>query len=240
MNIITLLISYSFIMGWNSLLSDGSKVGDDVSQVAEKPYFTVEGVRLGDGRNYPEGMSYSGDVENGQANGRGTLVWPDGARYTGNFKDGVQSGLGVMESKDGTRYIGEFKDGEQTGLGTIIFPDGLKYSGEVRNGWPEGQGTLLSPNGAKYAGGYKAGSPDGQGVSIDGTSLFVGGYKNGLENGIGIKIYPDGSYDIGGWQNGVHSDMSQLSSKIREMASEMFERLNQAEMKENVEYGIHR
>ena len=60
---------------------------------------------------YPNGEIYSGEILNGQPNGRGRMVYPWGAIYAGNWKEGRKNGGGKQAHSDGRVYIGEWENG---------------------------------------------------------------------------------------------------------------------------------
>jgi hypothetical protein len=80
------------------------------------------------------GAIYTGDIENGKANGRGIVVWPNGEKYTGEFQDSRPNGHGVYNWPDGDKYEGEVKDNQLNGTGTLTHADGTKLSGLWKNG----------------------------------------------------------------------------------------------------------
>lgn len=55
-------------------------------------------------------------------------------RYTGPIQGGEPNGRGTMRLNNGDRYEGEFKEGLFHGRGTYIWSDGGRYTGEFRNG----------------------------------------------------------------------------------------------------------
>lgn len=60
---------------------------------------------------YPNGEVYSGEILNGQPNGRGRMAYPWGAIYEGNWKEGRKNGGGKQAHADGRVYIGEWENG---------------------------------------------------------------------------------------------------------------------------------
>jgi hypothetical protein len=71
---------------------------------------------------YPDGSTYSGDVQKAQPHGHGKKVWPFEANdfqkaYTGSWNGGVMEGFGELALAEGEVYIGNFVAGYPHGLG---------------------------------------------------------------------------------------------------------------------------
>lgn len=72
---------------------------------------------------------YTGELEHGEPNGRGTMVMNNGDRYEGDFLDGRFHGTGSYTWVSGDRYDGGFSDGELHGNGTYTAADGTIIAG---------------------------------------------------------------------------------------------------------------
>ena len=77
---------------------------------------------------------YTGEIENGQMHGRGTLVYPNREKYGGEWVFGKRHGNGQYTYSDGSKYEGEYQDGLKHGQGTRTSPDGVRYEEEWRAG----------------------------------------------------------------------------------------------------------
>jgi len=82
----------------------------------------------GEGVEFSRG-TYTGELENGEPNGRGSMAMNNGDRYEGDFLDGRFHGTGTYTWVSGDRYEGGFSDGELHGSGTYTAADGTIISG---------------------------------------------------------------------------------------------------------------
>ena len=73
---------------------------------------------------------YTGQCQNGEAHGVGTVVYDNGDRYEGEFQHGLNHGQGTFVVADGGRYEGAWQHGKPTN-GTLYFSGGTC---EFRNG----------------------------------------------------------------------------------------------------------
>jgi hypothetical protein len=53
--------------------------------------------------------------------GHGTLQWPDGASYTGEIRDGKANGKGKFSHANGDSYEGDFVNDQAHGFGEYIY-----------------------------------------------------------------------------------------------------------------------
>ena len=80
---------------------------------------------------------YEGTLEQGWAEGRGTLL-REGGRYVGDWKRSLQDGKGRYDAADGSWYLGEWQEGQPHGQGQYRTPDGRLFSGTWENGVYQG------------------------------------------------------------------------------------------------------
>jgi hypothetical protein len=78
---------------------------------------------------------YEGTLQEGWAEGNGTLTRGDGSRYTGHWKHSLQDGDGRYEATDGSWYAGQWKAGKPHGRGQYQSADGRRLEGE----WVDGE-----------------------------------------------------------------------------------------------------
>ena len=119
---------------------------------------------------------YTGEMENDQFNGQGTLRSPSGYKYIGEWKDGKRNGHG-RESKKGTTegmYAGDWVNGEKNGYGTEYGLAG--YVGEWKDGKYHGNGT-------KY---YSE-------MHLSNLIEYVGEMKDGKRHGSHDYTFSDGT-----------------------------------------------
>lgn len=75
------------------------------------------------------GWTYTGEVYNTMANGKGSAINVNGEKYSGAFVDNTFEGPGTYTWPDGQKYVGEFKSSAVSGQGTMYYPDGSKKTG---------------------------------------------------------------------------------------------------------------
>lgn len=99
---------------------------------------------------------YTGEKNDGMANGYGVGLWSTGGTYRGDWKDNLRDGRGVYKWKDGEMYDGDWKEDMRTGEGKYIWKDGHYYIGGWYENRREGTGTIYYPNGkVQYQGQWK-------------------------------------------------------------------------------------
>jgi len=167
-----ILIILSFLLLSSPVIGNSHK-GETLYGWGKFPFYTWKG--FGDKDTNP---IYKGNVENGEPNGQGTLIFPDGERYVGEWNSGSFNGQGTYTFSNGGKYEGEFKYGERNGQGKSTFPNGEKYEGEHKDGEFNGQGTYTYIDGRKYLGEWKDGKM-WNGIYYDKDGNIVGKYVNG-------------------------------------------------------------
>lgn len=145
------------------------------------------------------GNIYSGEMQNNNPNGWGSLVTIGDDVVLGEWQDGWLQGIGVVWAGGGADIrIGRWQAGEPVGIEgwfritaddmflvnggceVLNYDCGAEYVGEVRNGLPHGWGAQLWANG----------------------DLYAGEWRNGNRHGIGMYSWGDGDKFVGEWQNG--------------------------------------
>lgn len=135
-------------------------------------------------------ISYEGEWNQGQWNGRGILVRNNGDTYRGSFCDDQIHGHGeyshhdsrrvfrgrfvmghriegTMKYSDGSVYEGSWYGGKRQGVGIYRFSDGSRFKGEFVDDRMSGYGQLVWPDGSRYVGEFHKGCRHGQGKEID-------------------------------------------------------------------------
>lgn len=82
---------------------------------------------------WPNGISYEGEVDEGEANGYGKMTFPGIGTYTGYFVNGKRDGLGTFAWDVGDKYVGDWKKDAMHGEGTYTFSDGYVIQGIWEN-----------------------------------------------------------------------------------------------------------
>lgn len=106
---------------------------EQVKDALKQPIENVVGKIFKDkmGRDF----SYTGEIQNGLPNGKGTGIYPYGT-YLGEYKDGLKQGNGQFKYKDGShQYTGTFHD-DQYDTGKLTESDGFYFDGKFKDGQP--------------------------------------------------------------------------------------------------------
>lgn len=71
-----------------------------------------------------DGSAYSGEIKNGQLNGKGVYLMANGDKYEGEFKNDEAYGFGTHYMRNGDVYIGYWKNNKMEGKGIYVYKDG--------------------------------------------------------------------------------------------------------------------
>ncbi|KAG5511402.1 hypothetical protein JKF63_07365 [Porcisia hertigi] len=114
----------------------------------------VNDMRQGYGRMvYTGGNVYEGEWLAGMRHGTGKLVEPAAqVTYEGEFNRNEKEGRGVQTNAEGDVYEGEFKHGKPNGRGTYVWSDGARYIGMFKDSVKHGDGCEWFANGDWIAG----------------------------------------------------------------------------------------
>ena len=114
--------------------------------------------------------TYTGEIADGKANGRGVAVWKTGGKWQGTWENNKPV----------------------NGSGIFCFSNGNIYSGIMKNSMPDGNGKLVWSNGGEWEGEWKDDSPlNGKGTVFFSkfNHRYVGEIKNGKRNGQGTMYW---------------------------------------------------
>ncbi|CAG0947322.1 serine/threonine-protein kinase PpkA [Anaerolineae bacterium] len=152
---------------------------------------------------YGDRFTYTGEVKNGKANGKGKATFDDGAWYEGDFVNNLMQGQGTYLYNTGDRYVGAFANGYRDGRGTYYFKkSGDKYVGQWRQNKQHGQGTYTWADGSSYSGDWISDKRQGQGTyKWTNGDRYVGSWSEGKREGQGSYIWADGSKYVGGFRD---------------------------------------
>jgi hypothetical protein len=152
-------------------------------------------------KDYPDGSSYDGDMEDGRRHGQGTLTYSDGGLYEGEWRNDMRHGHGTNTWSNGQEYVGHWKCNVRHGQGTLTFPDGGRYVGEWAKGVREGQGENFWPNGCRYVGNWRRNKRHGQGTFnyADGGT-YTGQWSDDHREGKGQNRWKTGERYDGEWK----------------------------------------
>jgi hypothetical protein len=114
----------------------------------------VADMRQGYGRMvYTGGNIYEGEWLAGMRHGPGKLIEvAANVTYEGEFNRNEKEGRGVQTNADGDVYEGEFANGKPNGRGTYLWSDGSRYIGMFKDGVKHGDGCEWLANGDWIAG----------------------------------------------------------------------------------------
>lgn len=161
-----------------------------------------------------DGVSWSGACVDGNASGRGVLVWWDdkglAGRYAGEMDAGKLSGEGRLflradDAEGFHEYMGRFSESKPVGKGFLRTAKGARFLGEVIDGVQHGKGILLTKDGWLIKGEIK----DGKGVgtlivdyTTDDGERYLGQVEDGKRNGFGILTASDEDFYAGEFSDG--------------------------------------
>ena len=116
----------------------------------------------------------------GEAEGRGTMVYEEGGMYEGQWLAGVRHGQGKNTSATGNVYEGEYVEDQMHGHGKYTFASGEAYEGEFVENKKHCRGKMNKADGESY---------DGE-------------YANNKKHGIGTYTFADGRVEVGCYEAG--------------------------------------
>jgi hypothetical protein len=159
-----------------------------------------------------ETVTWTGDVVEGRAHGKGILQWfTNGvptSSYAGEMKNGLADGHGVTKSVN-EEFESDWVKGKSIDYAftnaTIRYLSGSWYKGEIRNGYKSGQGEECMKGGIRYIGQFKNDRFDGQGVMLwpNGDKL-TGKWRSSKLVGVGTYMRQDGaSFSVRQTDNGI-------------------------------------
>ena len=99
-----------------------------------------------DSYTWENGITYTGQVKDGEANGYGKMVFPDIGTYIGYFVNGKREGLGTFTWLCGDTYVGFWNADKMTGSGTYTFSDGETIRGIWDNNQISAEAMYMSPS----------------------------------------------------------------------------------------------
>ena len=134
-----------------------------------------------------ETASWSGECQDGLAQGAGTLTWKrpvDETESTGYLVNGKRQGRWTERFADGDVQEGPYVDGKRNGQWTVRSVNGDVEEGSYVDGERQGRWTVRSANGDVEEGSYVDGKMHGRWTvrSPDGISA-EGSYVDGKRNG---------------------------------------------------------
>lgn len=99
-----------------------------------------------DSYTWEDGITYRGQIKNGEANGYGKMIFPDIGTYVGYFVNGKREGLGTFSWLCGDTYVGFWNADKMTGSGTYTFSDGEAIRGIWDNNQIAADAMYMSPS----------------------------------------------------------------------------------------------
>lgn len=153
----------------------------------------VGDMRQGYGRMvYTGGNIYEGEWLAGMRHGPGKLIEvAANVTYEGEFNRNEKEGRGVQTNADGDVYEGEFANGKPNGRGTYLWSDGSRYIGMFKDGVKHGDGCEWLANGDWIAGMFQ------NGEHVDDNSTRHKAVQLSDDDGEGDGSSPDGAVGTG-------------------------------------------
>jgi hypothetical protein len=144
-----------------ALIALAHAASDDQEWIADK-----KGCKVANPFPRPgEAITWTGECKNGYAQGQGVLQWyfngKEDDRYEGNLEQGWAEGRGTLYKADGGKYDGEWQHSLQSGMGRYEAPDGSYYDGQWKDGKPNGSGQYRRPDGRIFMGLWRDGVFEG-------------------------------------------------------------------------------
>ena len=93
-----------------------------------------------------DGISYSGQIRDGEANGYGRMVFPEIGTYVGYFVNGRREGQGSFQWDVGDVYEGAWNNDKMTGFGTYTFADGYVINGHWQDNRISADSLSMTPS----------------------------------------------------------------------------------------------
>ena len=155
----------------------------------------------------PDNDVYSGQLNDGQPEGIGSMSYAAGQRYSGIWHAGQKHGEGILTlPATNSLYVGQFFDDSRTGFGRLISQQ-FEYSGQWHQNMPHGYGVFRLDWGGKkgqfYAGYWHQGVRWGTGFSVLSKGIhYVGDWQQDVPNGFGESTSSGGVWFEGAWEQG--------------------------------------
>ena len=180
---------------------------------------------------YENGDAVYGSIDETGLNGYGMAVYANGDCYEGLFDDGVRNYWGVYTFDNGDVLIGRDVDGVTEGMAVYIYNNHSILIGYYDNGELNGDGLILDTESEElYLGKWEDGEAVenveydtwriddneicmgtkingkledlGCLVNVESGGFHIGEFDNGLPNGVGFRMFADGTWEIGDYQDG--------------------------------------
>lgn len=158
---------------------------------------------------------YTGDVVDGQIQGRGVAHFKNLDIYDGEWINGKMGGKGIYkfwdEKKDkyGQIYEGEFKNGVREGQGKMKYSNRDVYAGTWQNDFRTGEGICWFADGSIFHGIWKFDHMVRGVYCKKNGEIYDGELKEGKYHGYGKLFLTNGK-----WFEGVFDDGQPLKGKL--------------------------
>jgi hypothetical protein len=123
--------------------------------------------------------TYTGEVRNGLAHGKGKKTLSNGGVYEGDWVDGNRHGKGKQTNASGSVYEGDWVDNKITGKGKFTWADGDIYEGDWVDSKRTGKGKMTRSNGDVYEGDWVDNKRSGKGkLTRSNGDVYEGDWVN--------------------------------------------------------------
>ena len=154
----------------------------------------------------------------------------NGVKYSGNWENGEKSGEGTMvyeydkSKKNKKYYVGEWKNDKKNGRGKLYYGNSDYYDGSWENNAKHGSGKIYKNGKLVFEGNWVNDKKSGKGISYNekGMKLYEGEWLNDKKNGEGKLFYEDGDYYEGNFVNDKRHGEGKVISKGKIVCSGNF------------------
>lgn len=181
---------------------------------------------------FPDGRTYSGEVEGIVPHGYGRMSFPNGNVYEGEFRQGQPNGMMIIKMANGDVYEGEMKNGLKSGKGKYTWVSGQVYEGnwsdDKRNGYGvftssgasftgiwvdsflEGEGVEIGPDGYRFEGVFHKSRRVKGKITLPTGDVYEGEFQNNLPHGYGKETVVDGRVYEGYFERGLYNGYGKM------------------------------
>jgi hypothetical protein len=130
-------------------------------------------------KKWPSGDVYTGQVVDGNMQGKGEYVWANGVKFRGQFVNDMFAQGKAEKIWKTVTYVGETAEGMANGEGVKTWTSGTKITGTFKKDKANGAAVLTWTDGSVLRARFINGLAEGPGEKVQDGSIFKGNYKAG-------------------------------------------------------------